>query len=387
MDLTEYQGKQLFKSFGVPVPDGKVASGVKRVRQIVEKIAGPVVVKAQVKVGGRGKAGGVKLAKTIEEAVSAAEAIIGMDIKGHKVRKVLVERAGDIAAEYYASFMLDRGEKAYLGMCSTKGGVDIESVAANQPEYLAKVHIDPLVGLQPTHVRRMLFGGKIPTEHHKAVGGLLQTLFHAFVEADASLVEVNPLVVTSTGEAVALDSKVSLDENALYRHPDFEKFRDLAGLPKQEKLAKEKGVGNFVKLDGNVGVIGNGAGLTMSTLDVVANYGGKPANFLDIGGGANAEMMANGIGVILSDRKVKSLLVNIFGGITRCDEVAKGVLAALDQLGGAKVPIVVRLDGTNADEGRTILKDAAPPKVEAAETMNEAAERAVRLASGKRGAA
>ena len=384
MDLTEFQGKQLFKSYGVPVPDGKVASGVPRVRQIVEKFAGPVVIKAQVKVGGRGKAGGVKLAQTVDEAVTHTHAIIGMDIKGHKVRKVLVERAGDIAAEYYASFMLDRGAKSYLGMCSAKGGMDIEAVAADEPDYLAKVHIDPLVGLKPSHIRGMLFGGKIPTEHHKAVGGLLQKLYDAFVDADASLVEVNPLVITGDGEAVALDSKVSLDENALYRHPEFEKFKDLAGLPKQEKMAKEKGIGNFVKLNGNVGIIGNGAGLTMSTLDVVANYGGKPANFLDIGGGANAEVMANGIGVILSDRKVKSLLVNIFGGITRCDEVAKGILAALDQLGGAKVPIVVRLDGTNAEEGRRILQEAARPGVEAAATMNQAAERAVKLT--KRGA-
>jgi succinyl-CoA synthetase beta subunit len=385
MDLMEYQGKQIFASSGVPVPEGKVASGAKRVRQIAEAFGAPVVIKAQVKVGGRGKAGGVKLAKTPEEAAQHAESIIGMDIKGHKVRKVLVERAGDIAAEYYASFMLDRGAKAYLGMCSAKGGMDIEAVAANEPDYLAKVHIDPLIGIRAYHVTQLVVGGKIPREHQIAVGGMLTHLFRVFVESDASLVEVNPLVITGAGDAVALDAKVSLDESALFRHPEWERLIDHADLPKQERMAKESGIGTFVKLDGNVGVIGNGAGLTMSTLDVVASYGGKPANFLDIGGGANAEVMARGIEIILSDRKVKSLLVNIFGGITRCDEVARGILAAVEQLGGAKVPIVVRLDGTNAEEARAILKQASVSKVEAAQTMNEAAERAVRLT--KRGAA
>jgi len=307
-----------------------------------------------------------------------------MDIKGHKVREVLIERAGDIASEFYASFMLDRGAKSYLGMCSVKGGMDIEQVAAEEPDYLARVHVDPLVGLKPTHVRGMLFGGKIPASAHKAVGALLEKLYACFVGADASLVEVNPLVMTSAGDAIALDAKVSLDENALFRHPELEKFRDLRGLPKQERLAKEKGVGNFVALDGFVGIIGNGAGLTMSTLDVVAEAGGKPANFLDIGGGANAEVMANGIGVILSDRKVKSLLVNIFGGITRCDEVARGILSAIDVLGGVKVPIVVRLDGTNAEEGREILREANHPKVFPASTMLEAAARAVELSKKRR---
>jgi succinyl-CoA synthetase beta subunit len=386
MDLTEAQGKTVFASFGIPVPEGKVATTPTRARQIAERFGGTVVVKAQVKVGGRGKAGGVKLAHSPEETQEVASQILGMDIRGHKVRQVLIERAGDIAAEFYASFMLDRGAKAYLGMCSAKGGVDIEQVAAEEPDYLARVHIDPLVGIKPSHIRRMLFGGRIPAEHHKAVGGLLEKLFHCFVGGDCALAEVNPLVVTSAGDAVALDAKVSLDENALYRHPDFEKLRDLKGLPKQERMAKEKGVGNFVALEGDVGVIGNGAGLTMSTLDVVATYGGKPANFLDIGGGANAEVMANGISVILASRKVKSLLVNIFGGITRCDEVAKGILAAIDSLGGVKVPMVVRLDGTNAEEGRRILREANHDGVVSAETMNEAAEKAVQLAKKRKSA-
>jgi succinyl-CoA synthetase beta subunit len=386
MDLTEHQGKQVFRSFGIPVPDGKPATTAAQARKIAEAFGGAVVVKAQVKVGGRGKAGGVKLAKTPDDAQQVASEIIGMDIKGHKVRQVLIERAGDIASEFYASFMLDRGAKAYLGMCSAKGGMDIEQVAAEEPDYLARVHIDPLVGIQPEHVRRMLFGGKIPAAHHKEVGALLTKLYRCFVDADAALCEVNPLIVSSTGDAIALDAKVSLDENALYRHPEFEKYRDTKGLPKQERAATEKGIGNFVALDGYVGIIGNGAGLTMSTLDVVAEAGGKPANFLDIGGGANAEVMANGIGVILSDRKVKSLLVNIFGGITRCDEVARGILGAIEALGGVKVPIVVRLDGTNAEEGRKILREAAHDKVVTAATMLEAAATAVELAKKRRAA-
>jgi len=384
MDLTEYQGKQVFREFGIPVPDGKPASGPAKAQQIAEKLGGTVVVKAQVKVGGRGKAGGVKLAQTPAETAEVAKQIIGMDIKGHKVRQVLIERARDIAAEYYASFMLDRGVKAYLGMCSAKGGMDIEQVAAEEPDYLAKVHIDPLVGIKQFHLNEMMSFGKIPREHQKAVGGLLEKLFRCFVGADAALVEVNPLVMTSAGDAIALDAKVSLDENALYRHPEFTKLVDNRDLPKQERAAKDLGLGNFVALDGYVGVIGNGAGLTMSTLDVVAEAGGKPANFLDIGGGANAEVMANAIGVILSDRKVKSLMVNIFGGITRGDEVAKGILAAIDKLGDVKVPIVVRLDGTNAEEGRAILQKAAHPKIVPAATMLDAAAKAVELAKKRK---
>ena len=384
MDLLEYQGKQIFAKFGIPVPEGKPAKTPRKAREIAEKFGSTVVIKAQVKIGGRGKAGGIKLAKTPAEAEEVASQILGMDIKGHVVREVLVERAGDIATEFYASFMLDRGAKAYLGMCSAKGGMDIEQVAVEEPDYLAKVHIDPLLGLKPSHVRAMLFGGKIPAEAHKQVGALLEKLYACFVGSDASLVEVNPLIMTSAGDAVALDSKVSLDENALFRHPDFEKYRDTRSLPKQERLAKEKGLGNFLALDGFVGVIGNGAGLTMSTLDVVAQAGGEPANFLDIGGGANAEVMANALGVIIGDRKVRSVMVNIFGGITRCDEVAKGILGAIDVLGGLRVPVVVRLDGTNAEEGRALLQKANHPKVVPASTMLEAAARAVELAGKKR---
>ena len=385
MDLTEYQGKQVFKTFGIPVPDGKPAMTAAQAQKVAEKLGGTVVIKAQVKVGGRGKAGGVKLAKNPQEAFEAAKQIIGMDIKGHKVPSVLIERAGDIASEFYASFMLDRGAKRYLGMCSVKGGMDIEQVAVDEPEFLAKVHIDPLTGLRGYHVNQMLTYGRIPREHHRNVGALLTKLYACFTGADCSLAEVNPLVVTSTGEAIALDAKVSLDENALYRHPDFEKYVDFKSLPKQERAAKELGLGNFVALDGFVGVIGNGAGLTMSTLDVVAEAGGQPANFLDIGGGANAEVMANALGVILGDKKVKSVMVNIFGGITRCDEVAKGILGAIAKLGDAKLkPIVVRLDGTNAEEGRALLQHANHPKVVPAATMLEAAARSVELAKKRR---
>jgi succinyl-CoA synthetase beta subunit len=384
VDLLEHQGKKIFAAFGVPVPEGKAVKSVKSAEKAAEKLGLPVVVKAQVRVGGRGKAGGVKLAKTMAEVTEYATAILGMDIKGHKVRELLIEKAGDIREEYYLSFMLDRGAKKYLGMCSVKGGMDIEAVAEEQPEYLAKVHIDPLVGLQPSHVRALLFGGKIPTENHRSVGALISKLYECFLSTDADLVEVNPLVIMGDGSAVALDAKVTLDENAAFRQDWIEKFKDLKALPKQERKAKEAGLGNFVSLDGKVGIIGNGAGLTMSTLDVVAEAGGTPANFLDIGGGANAEVMANALEVILAERRVKSIMVNIFGGITRCDEVAKGVLGAIDKLGDLRVPVVVRLDGTNAEQGRKILRDAAHPKVVPAQTMLEAAERAVALAGGKK---
>lgn len=385
MDLLEYQGKDIFRTFGIPVPDGKPAKTSAKAQQIAEKFGGTVVVKAQVRVGGRGKAGGVKLAGSPTEAWTVADQILGMSIKDHIVHEVLVERAGDIAQEYYVSFMLDRGAKAILGMCSVKGGMDIEAVAAETPEFLARVHIDPLIGLRPAHLRAMLYGGKIPAEHHKAVGDLVAKLYQCFVTADADLVEVNPLVITSKGEAIALDAKVSLDENALFRHPAYEKYKDLKSLPKQERAAKELGLGNFLALDGFVGVIGNGAGLTMSTLDVVAEAGGAPANFLDIGGGANAEVMANALGVILSDRKVKSVMINIFGGITRCDEVARGILDAIKILPAGRLkPMVVRLDGTNAEEGRALLAAAAHPKVIPASTMLEAAAQAVKLAKKRR---
>jgi succinyl-CoA synthetase beta subunit len=385
VDLYEYQAKDMFRRFGIAVPDGKVASSPKQAAAVASKLGGRVVVKAQVQVGGRGKAGGIKLADGPAETERVAGEILGMDIKGHKVRRVLVERAGDIKSEFYASFLLDRSQKsrAILGMVSAKGGVDIEEVAATEPEAIARVNVSPLVGLQPYHVRRLLFEGGIPAEAHKGAGELLRKMFHAFVEGDASLVEINPMVLTGDGNVIALDAKVSIDENAEFRHPDLEKLRDLAALDKQEKAAKERGL-NYVKLDGYVGIIGNGAGLTMSTLDVVAQAGGEPANFLDIGGGANADTMAAGIGVILSDRKVKSLLVNIFGGITRCDLVAQGILQALQQLGDVRAPIVVRLDGTNAEEGRRILEEAKHPNIVPSPTMLDAAKTAVEVAKKRR---
>ncbi|MGH2727414.1 MAG: ADP-forming succinate--CoA ligase subunit beta [Actinomycetota bacterium] len=383
MDLFEYQAKDVFRRFGIPVPDGKVASSAQAAEKVAAKIGGRVVVKAQVQVGGRGKAGGIKLADGPAGAREVAGQILGMDIKGHKVRRVLVERAGDIKAEFYASFLLDRTAKAYLGMVSAKGGVDIEEVAATDPGALARVSVSPLTGLQPYHVRELLFGARIPQEAHAGAGDLLKKMFACFIEMDASLVEVNPMVLTGDDKVIALDAKVSVDENASYRHPEFEKLSAEIPLPRQEKVAKEKGL-NYVKLDGAIGIIGNGAGLTMSTLDVVAEAGGSPANFLDIGGGANAATMAAGIDLIFSDRKVRSLFVNIFGGITRCDEVARGILGALDQLPNLKAPIVVRLDGTNAAEGRTILEQAAHPNITMAPTMLEAASKAVALTKGRR---
>ena len=383
MDLFEYQAKDVFRRFGIPVPDGKAAASPQAAEKIAAKLGGKVVVKAQVQVGGRGKAGGIKLADDPAGAREVAEQILGMDIKGHKVRKVLVERAGDIKAEFYGSFLLDRTAKAFLGMVSSKGGVDIEEVAATDPEAIARVHVSPLTGLLPYHARRLLFDGGIPKEAHKGATSLLGKMFECFVGIDASLVEVNPIVLTGAGEVIALDAKVSLDDNAAYRQPLYEKLSAEIPLPKQEKIAKEKGL-NYVKLEGNIGIIGNGAGLTMSTLDVVAEAGGQPANFLDIGGGANAQTMAAGIDLIFSDRKVRSLFVNIFGGITRCDEVARGILGALDQLPKLKAPIVVRLDGTNANEGRRILDDASHPSITMAPTMLEAAAKAVALTKGKR---
>jgi len=378
MDLFEYQAKDLFRRHGIPVPDGRVASSAQAAEKVAAKLGGRVVVKAQVQVGGRGKAGGIKLADSPAQAREVAEQILGMDIKGHKVRRVLVERAGDIKAEFYASFMLDRTAKAFLALVSAKGGVDIEEVAATDPDAIARVHVSPLTGIQSFHLRRLLYDGRIPKEAHKGATLLLEAMFRFFVDIDASLVEVNPMVLTGAGDVVALDGKVSLDENAAYRQPLFAKLSADIPLPRQEKVAKEKGL-NYVKLDGTIGIIGNGAGLTMSTLDVVSQAGGSPANFLDIGGGANAATMAAGIDLIFSDRKVRSLFVNIFGGITRCDEVAKGILGALEQLPKLKVPIVVRLDGTNAAEGRRILDEAAHPRITMAPTMLEAAAKAVEL--------
>lgn len=375
MDLHEFQGKELFARWGIPVPEGRVATTPEEASKAAESLGGRVVVKAQVQIGGRGKAGGIKLADDPAGASRAAEAILGMDIRGHIVRRVLVERASDIKAEYYAAVTLDRSARKHLFLVSSKGGVDIEEVAASDPTSLARVHIDPLLGLQSYQVRQLVFGSGLHPEARDGALALLPKLFQLYIEADASLVEVNPMILTADREVIALDSKISLDDSALYRHPEFEALREVVAIDPQEKAAKERGL-NFIKLDGDVGIIGNGAGLVMSTLDVVDQAGGKAANFLDVGGGADAEMLSNALEVIVSDWGVRSVLVNIFGGITRCDLVAQGIIDALRRL-DVSVPIVVRLDGTNAEEGRKLLTQANHPKVVPAATMLEAAEKAV----------
>ena len=378
MDLYEYQGKQLFARYGIPVSEGVIADTPAEARAAAEQLAVPVVVKAQVLVGGRGKAGGIKLAADPAEAEQHAAAILGMDIRGHTVRRVWVEQSSDIAREYYFSITFDRGEKRPLLMLTTAGGVEIEEVAATTPERLARLHLDPLVGFQPFHARRLCFDAGIPAEEMRQAGDIMAAAYRAFVETDAMLVEINPLIVTPDGELRALDSKYTVDDNALFRHPDIAEMRDLAALPPEERMARERGV-TYVKLDGYVGILGNGAGLVMSTLDVVAGAGGKPANFLDVGGGAQADEIVTAMEVLLSDPNVRAVLFNVFGGITRCDEVARGILTALDQL-DVKVPMVVRLDGTNDVEGRRLLADAAPPNVYVEQTMLGAAERVVELA-------
>jgi succinyl-CoA synthetase beta subunit len=378
LDLFEYQGKELLRKFEVPVPEGRVALTPDEAAEAAKRLGGKVVVKAQVQVGGRGKAGGIKLADSPDETKQVAEQILGMDIKGHVVKRVLVERAGDIKAEYYCSFLLDRSERKFMGMMSSKGGIDIEEVAATTPDAIARVHIDPLLGISDFHARELVFGAGIDEDAHKESIALLPKLYRAFVESDASLVEVNPLVLTGGGRVVALDAKVSLDDSAAYRHTKFEELKGAHDVPEQERLAKEKGL-NFIKLDGDIGIIGNGAGLVMSTLDVVKAAGGDPANFLDVGGGAGAELLSNALEVIMSNPEVKSVLINIFGGITRCDLVAEGIIDALGRL-DVKVPIVVRLDGTNAEQGRKMLSGAPHPKLVPADTMLSAAEKAVELA-------
>jgi succinyl-CoA synthetase beta subunit len=381
LDLFEYQGKELLRRFEVPVPEGRVATTAEEAAQAAERLGGRVVVKAQVQVGGRGKAGGIKLAETPDEARSVAEQILGMDIKGHVVKRVLVERAGDIKAEYYCSFLLDRSERKFLGMMSAKGGVDIEEVADTDPDAIARVHIDPLLGISDFHARELVYGARLDPDARKEAIAMIPKLYRAFVELDASLVEVNPLVLTGEGRVVALDAKVSLDDSAAYRHPNFDELKAAHEVPEQERIAKEKGL-NFIKLDGDVGIIGNGAGLVMSTLDVVKAAGGDAANFLDVGGGAGADLLSSALEVITSNPEVKSVLINIFGGITRCDLVAEGIIDALGRL-DVKVPIVVRLDGTNAEQGRKMLADAPHPMLKTAETMLGAAEQAVRLAHGE----
>jgi succinyl-CoA synthetase beta subunit len=379
VDLYEYQGKQLFKRFGIPVSEGRLATTPEEARAAAEEIGGQVVVKAQVLTGGRGKAGGVKLADDPADAEAKAQDILGLDINGHVVRKLWLESASDIAKEYYLSITFDRGAKQPLYMLTTEGGVEIEQVADENPEALARLHVDPLEGFQPYQGRRLIYGAGIddPSEQ-KQILAIVEKLYRCFVESDAMLTEINPLIVTPDGEVRALDSKFTVDDSALFRHPDIAEMRDVAAADPQEALAREKGV-TYVKLDGNVGILGNGAGLSMSTVDVVVVAGGRPANFCDLGGGGDAQGVVDALEVITSDEQVRSIFFNIFGGITRCDEVARGILTALDQM-KIELPIVVRLDGTNAEEGRQILADAAASNLFVEPTMLEAAQRAVELA-------
>jgi succinyl-CoA synthetase beta subunit len=378
MDLLEYQGKQLFERHGVPVPAGRHATSVEEAVAAAEEIGFPCVVKAQVQIGGRGKAGGIKVAQDAEEARSHAEAILGMDIRGLTVHELWIEEASDIAAEYYASIVFDRSAKAPLLMLSTKGGMDIEEVADSDPDAIARLHLDALLGFQDFHGRRLAFDAGVDADVVRPVGVMLARLYEAFAAEEAMLLEVNPLVVLSDRTVKALDAKVTLDNNALFRHPDNAGLRNPSAEDPQEQMAKERGL-TYVKLDGNIGILGNGAGLVMSTLDVVAQAGGRPANFLDAGGGSKADAIVSAVEVIVSDPKVTAVLFNIFGGITRCDEVARGLIEAFGQL-EVKVPFVVRLDGTNDVEGRRLLAEAALPNVHAESTMLGAAARVVELA-------
>jgi succinyl-CoA synthetase beta subunit len=381
VDLFEFQGKTLFARAGVPVPDGRPARSAPEARRAAEELGGgKVVVKAQVRVGGRGKAGGIKVADGPDEAEALAGEILGMDIKGHTVHLVWVEEASSIVEEYYASFTLDRGAKKHLAMVSARGGMDIEQVAAEDPDAVVKLHIDPVVGLTPWQASELVFRAGLDRPTARASAAVLRSLYRAFVELDCDLVEVNPLILTGEGEVVALDSKVSLDSNGFFRHPDFEDFRrDFVEDP-IEQMARERDL-NFIKLDGSVGIVGNGAGLVMSTLDVVSLVGGAASNFLDVGGGAGSETITDALEVLTRDDTVRAVLINIFGGITRCDLVAQGIVEAL-RLIDLPWPIVVRLDGTNAAEGRAILGEAASETVIPAATMLEAARRAVELAGG-----
>jgi succinyl-CoA synthetase beta subunit len=378
MDLLEYQGKQLFSKHAVPVPDGRPATTVPEAVEAAEELGYPVVIKAQVQIGGRGKAGGIKLAQNRAEAEENATAILGMDIRGYTVHELYVEKASEIDEEYYAAIVFDRSAKKPMAMLSRMGGMDVEEVAETDPEAMRMLHVDPLLGLQDFHGRRLAFESGIAEDVIRPVGAMLAKLYDVFVREDATLVEVNPLLITKSREVVALDAKVTVDDNALFRHPDVAEMRDLSAEDPQERMAKERGL-TYVKLDGNVGILGNGAGLVMSTLDVVAQAGGTPANFLDAGGGSKAEAITSAVEVILSDEKVRAVLFNIFGGITRCDEVARGLIEAFAQI-KPDVPFVVRLDGTNDEEGRALLAEANLPNVHTEATMLGAAEKVVELA-------
>lgn len=387
MDLFEYQARDLFESHQIPVLAGAVATTADQAFSAAEKIGGKVVVKAQVKVGGRGKAGGVKVAENAADAKEKAGVILGMDIKGHIVKKVMIAQAAPIESEYYLAILLDRANRNFLVMASVAGGMEIEEVAHKTPEKLARVGIDPNKGIDKAQALEIAKGGQFPADVLDQVADVLVKLWQAFVKEDATLMEINPLVKTTDGKIIALDGKVTLDDNAVFRHLEHEALVDHDATNPLEKLAKEKDL-NYVKLDGQVGIIGNGAGLVMSTLDVVAyageRYGVKPANFLDIGGGASAEVMANGLSIILGDSDVKSVFVNVFGGITACDAVANGIVQALEILGSkATKPIVVRLDGNNVELGRKILSEANHPLIQQIETMDGAAAKAAELAANK----
>lgn len=378
MDLYEYQGKELLKGHGLQTLEGSVAETPEEAKQAAEQVGGTVAVKAQVLVGGRGKAGGIKVVDSPEEAEEAAEQILGMDIKGHTVYRVYVEGGADIESEMYLSVMVDRGEKKPLILFSTEGGVDIEQVAEENPDAIVRVYVDPLIGLQPYQVRQIVFSSGLEGDAAKGVGKVIQDLYKAFRESDASLVEINPLVLTTGGEVLTLDSKVTIDNDSLFRHEDISGGQDTASADPQEQRAQEVGL-QYVKLEGDVGILGNGAGLVMSTLDVVAQAGGEPANFCDVGGGADAEKISTALDIVTSNEQVNSVLFNIFGGITRGDEVARGLISAIES-SGITMPIVVRLDGTNAEEGREILAENTPDNVHTEETMLDAARRAVELA-------
>ncbi|MEP7224120.1 MAG: ADP-forming succinate--CoA ligase subunit beta [Actinomycetota bacterium] len=380
MDLYEYQGKELFRRYGIPVSEGRLATIPAEARAAAEELGTPVVVKAQVLTGGRGKAGGIKLAESAAEAEACAADILGMDIRGHTVTKVWVERASDIQREYYLSLTFDRSAKKPLFMFTTQGGIDIEEVAATSPDALVRLHVDPLEGCHPWHGRRLVYEGAVtdPGER-KQIASIVGKLYEVFVGCEAMLCEINPLIVTPEGEVRALDSKFTVDDNALFRLPHIAEMRDVGAADPLEALARSKGV-TYVKLDGEVGVLGNGAGLTMSTVDVVTFVGGRPANFCDLGGGGDAQGVVDALEVITRDPQVRAIFFNIFGGITRCDEVARGILLAVEQM-GIEYPIVVRLDGTNAEAGRHILTDAALSNLHAESTMLDGARRAVELAA------
>jgi succinyl-CoA synthetase beta subunit len=378
MDLLEYQGKQLFARHDIPVPNGRPATTLAEALDAADAIGYPCVVKAQVQIGGRGKLGGIKVAQNKDEAREHAGNILGMDIRGLTVHELWIEEASQIEDEWYASIVFDRAAKAPLVMLSTKGGMDIEAVAEEDPKAIATLHVDPLIGFQDFHGRRLAFDAGIPADLIRPTGAMIAKLYEAFVAEDAMLVEVNPLIVTPERNLRALDAKVTLDDNALFRHPDSAMLRNPSAEDPQEQMAKERGL-TYVKLDGDIGILGNGAGLVMSTLDVVAQVGGSPANFLDAGGGSKADAIVSAVEVILSDPKVKAVLFNIFGGITRCDEVAKGLIEAFDQV-KPEVPFVVRLDGTNDEEGRRLLAEADLQGLHVEATMLDAANRVVELA-------